>query len=217
MGTEALWIPAVMAAVGTGIQAKESSDTAKEQDEIAAQNVRTQGEKQREANARVSEEITSLQNSSPEASQKAATDAFMEQLNATRAQAQGGETVGAVSDAYNTDSAKASADIDQYGQTKAGVLGRISAAGRQRQDEAISANRASTDLGLIASKAAGEDFLGQLRLSQAQNNPWTMAAGQAISGAGSGMASSGGGTTGKVQKGGTSYGGTYTGSTKGFA
>src|SRR4051812_9942209 len=112
MGTEALWIPAVMAAVGTGVQAKEQHDTLKEQDEAAAQGIRTQAGHQREADARVAQEVNKIGQSSPEDSQREATDAFMSQLKRTRAQAQGGGSVGAVSDAYATDSTQAGKDVD---------------------------------------------------------------------------------------------------------
>lgn len=191
MGTEALWIPAVVAAVGAGVQAKETHDVAKEQDEAAAQGIRTQAGRQREADARVAQEVNELQSSSPEESQREATDAFMQQLKRTRSQAHGGGSVGAVSDAYNADSAGASAAVDQYGTTRAGLLGRINAPGLQRTAETVSRLRAGSELGQIGRNAAGDQFLTQLRMGQIRANPWMMAGGQVLQGAGQGMASSG--------------------------
>lgn len=206
MGTEAVWVPAVLAAVGSGIQAKEAHDTAKNMDQEAAQGIRLQGTHQRQADERVAQEVNKLQGSTPEDSQRQATDAFMSQLKRTRAQAHGGDQVGAVSDAFTSGSAGANADIDKYGANRAGVLGRINAPGIQRQAETTSRLRAGTDLGLIGRASAGDQFLSQLRESQIRANPWTMAAGQVIGGAGSGMASSGG--YGKKSKpyGGAGYG-----------
>lgn len=210
MGTEALWVPAVIAAVGAGVQAKETHDVAKEQDEAAAQGIRTQAGRQREADARVQQEVNKLGESTPEDSQRQATDAFMQQLKRTRSQAHGGGSVGAVSDAYNTDSANASTAVDQYGANRASVLGRISAPGLQRTAETVSRLRAGSELGQIGRNAAGDDFLNQLRMSQIQANPWVMAGGQVLQSAGSGMAaSSGAGATKRPPKGygGTGYGG----------
>jgi hypothetical protein len=218
MGTEALWVPAVIAAVGAGVQAKESHDTLKEQDEAAAQGIRTQAGRQREADARVAQEVDKLGQSTPEDSQREATNAFMEQLRRTRAQAHTGESVGAVSDAYNADSADASAAVDKYGANRAGVLGRINAPGLQRTAETVSRLRAGSELGQIARNASGDDFINQLRMSQIRANPWVMAGGQVMQSYGqSAAASSGAGAASKVPKGGTSYGGTFTGSTRGFA
>lgn len=194
MGTEAVWVPAVIAAVGAGVQAKEANDTARDTDEAAAQGIRLQSGKQREADARVAQEVNQLQSSTPEDSQREATDAFMQQLRRTRGQAHGAGAVGATSDAYTTDSARAASDVDQYGANRAGLLGRINAPGLQRTAENVSRLRAGTDLGLISRAANADQFLTQLRLQNTRPNPWVMAGGQVLQGAGSGMASGGYGT-----------------------
>lgn len=202
MGTEALWIPAVIAAVGAGVQGKEAHDTAKDQDEAAAQGIRTQAGRQREADARVQQEVNQIGESTPEDSQREATDAFMAQLKRTRSQAHGGESVGAVSDAYATDSANANKAVDQYGANRAGVLGRINAPGLQRTAETVSRLRAGSDLGQISRNSAGDQFLTQLRASQIRANPWIMAGGQALQGYGQGMATSSGAGATPVKQGG---------------
>lgn len=217
MGTEALWVPAVIAAVGSGIQAKEAHDVAKDQDEAAAQGIRTQAGRQREADARVQQEVDKIGASSPEESQREATDAFMQQLQRTRSQARGGESVGAVSDAYTTDSAAATKAVDQYGANRAGVLGRISAPGLQRTAETVSRLRAGSDLGQIGRNAAGDQFLNQLRMSQISANPWMMAAGQALQSYGQSSAASSGTKAPKPQGGTGAAGASFTGSTRGFA
>lgn len=218
MGTEALWVPAVLAAVGTGVQAVETRNTAKEQDEAAAQGIRTQAGHQRQADARVAQEVSNLQASSPEDSQRAATDAFMEQLKRTRAQAHGPEQVGAVSDEFSAGSAQAGADVDKFGANRAGLLGRINAPGMQRQNETVSRLRAGTDLGLIRRNSSGDQFLTQLRQQSIRANPWTMAAGQLIGGVGSGMAANAGGGPARVPPGGVKrYDAPVSGFTRGRA
>jgi hypothetical protein len=181
-----------MAAVGTGVQANETNNAAKRQDEIAAQGIQMQSAKQREADARVSQEVNKLQSSTPEDSQEQATNAFMDQLKRTRAQSRGEGTVGNVSSAYAADSDAANKSVDQFGKSRASLLGRINAPGLQREQEGISRSRAGVDLGLIARAANGDNFLTQLRAKQSGANPWVMAGGQMLSSAGSGMATQGG-------------------------
>lgn len=191
MGAELL-VPAIISAVGAGVQAHQTHKTAKEQDEAAAQGIRTQAGHQREADARVAQEVAGLEASSPEASQKAATDSFMEQLKRTRSQAHGPDQVGALSDEYSSGSAQAGADVDKFGASRADLLGRINAPGLQRQDETVSRLRAGTDLGLIGRNSAGDQFLTQLRQQSIRPNPWVMAGGQVLGGIGAGMASQAG-------------------------
>lgn len=206
MGTEALWVPAVLAAVGTGVQANEMRRAEKNADETAAQGIRLQAGKQRDADVRVAQEVSSLEGSSPEKSQRAATDAFMQQLQRTRAAAQGGDQMGATSNAFEADSGRATADIDSYGRGRAGVLGRINAPALQRIDENVSRTRAGTDLGLIGRAANADQFLTQLRLQSTQPNQWALAGGQVLTGLGAGMASRGGAGSKPKPYGGTGYG-----------
>lgn len=188
-GVEAVAIPAIISAIGAGAQVYAGREAAKEQDEAAAQGIRVQAGKQREADARVAQEVQNLENSTPEDSRRQATDAFMQQLKRTRAQSQGSDQVGAVSDEYTSGSTQANTDISKFGADRAGLLGRINAPGLQRQAETVSMGRANTDLGLIKRAAAGDQFLTQLRQQSIRANPWLVAGGQVLGGVGQGMAS----------------------------
>lgn len=210
-----------LAAAGAGAQYKAQDDMLKNQDREAAQGIRIQAEHQRQADQRIAQEIGSLEDSSPEAMQRQATDAFMEQLRRTRNQAHGEESVGATSDAYNADSAQASSDIDAYGQNRAGVMGKINAAGLQRVAEGISRSRAGGDIDLIGRASNADNFMTQLRTQNIRANPWLMAGGQIMQGAAGGMASMGyGANTGTtpVPKGGVKrYDAPATSFTRGMA
>jgi hypothetical protein len=192
MGTEAFWVPAVIAAAGAGVQAKSQDDMLERQDNQAAEGIRQQGARQKQADDRIAQEITGLENSTPEDSQAQATDAFMSQLKRTRAQARGEGVTGATSSAYAADSARAADDVDKYGANRAGVLGRINAPGLQRTAEGVSMSRAGSDIGAIARNANGDNFLNQLRLNSVRANPWMQAGGQVLTGVGTGMAANGG-------------------------
>lgn len=219
MGAEVL-VPLALAAAGTGVQTFVQQKALRDQDEAAAQGIRVQAGHQREADARVAQEVANLEQSSPEAAQKSATDAFMDQLRRTRASAQGEQQIGALSDEYNTGAAKAGKAIDQYGANRAGTLARINAPAVQRQNETFSRLRAGTDLGLIDNAAQGDQFLAQLRQQSIRPNPWAAAGGELLAGAGSGMAANGGygaGST-RVPKGGVKrYDAPVSGFTRGLA
>lgn len=188
MGTGAFWVPALISAVGAGAGAYETRRVAKKQDALAAEGIRQQSMRQREADARISQELGALERSSPEAERAKALDDYVAQLRATRANAAGGGAVPGASDRYQTDEAGARADIQNFGEKVAGTLARINAPGFQRQREGFGINRLGGDIGGISRAAQGDDFLTQLRLSRVGRNPWVDAAAQGLQGLGQGMA-----------------------------
>lgn len=190
MGTEAAWVPLVLSAIGTGATAYTAHQTAKEQDRAAAQGIRQQAERQRQADERVSQEVNALEQSSPEAARQQATDAFMSQLRRTRQQAVTGGPVGA-SDRYQTDMEQAGADVQDFGGKVAKTLARINAPTLQRIGEGQQFARLSSNLNQIGRFASGDDFLNQLRMRGIRANPWVQAGGQILTGVAGGMASSG--------------------------
>lgn len=188
-----------MAAVGAGASYKAQDDMLRRQDENVAQGIRIQSARQREADQRVAQEVSNLENSSPEDMQRKATDAFMEQLRRTRNASRGEAAVGALSDAYTEDTAKSASDVDRYGANQAGIMGKINAAGLQRVAEGVSRSRAGSDLGLIGRASNADQFLTELRARNMRANPWLQAGGQILQGAASGMASGGYGASAKPQ------------------
>lgn len=197
MGTgvgEAAIVPLIVSAIGAGATAYNAHQTLKDQDNVAAQGLLAQGQRQKQADQRVSQEVNALDASSPEASRKAATDNFLTALKQNQQQARGGKTVGAVSGQYDADSAAAGNAVDQFGRSQADVLGRINAPGLQRQDEAQGRARLGSDLGLIGRNSQADAFLTDLRSRSIQANPWINAGATLAGGVASGMASTGGAT-----------------------
>lgn len=187
MGTEAAWVPLVVGALSAGASAYNTREVAKDQDQAAAAGIKLQAQHQREADDRVSQEVSAMEQSSPEASRKQATDAFLGQLRRTRGQAVAGGPAGA-SDRYQQDLQTASGDVQNFGTQVAGTLARINAPALQRQGEAQGFARLSTDLGTIGRNAGGDAFLNQLRLNSIRRNPWIDAGAEIGTGVAGGMA-----------------------------
>lgn len=196
MGTEALWVPLALAAAGTGAQAVNTYQTAKREDQTAAQGIRQQAARQALADNRVSQEVGALQKSTPEDARQKATMQYMDQLRRTRGQAIDGGAVGATSDAYREDAAGAQKDVGSYSSRVADTLGRISAPGLQRQAEGQSFARLGSDLNTMASGANSDAFLQQLRQRSAgTRNAGLDAFGQLAQGAAGAYSGSAGGST----------------------
>lgn len=194
MGTEGVWVPLVISALGAGASAYNTRETAKEADEVAAQGIRQQAKNQEEADSRVNAEVNALEQSSPEASRAQATENFLGQLKRTRGQAVAGGPSGA-SSRYNADLEGATNDVSTFGTKVADTLARINAPGLQRQAEGQGFNRLSSDLSTIGRNSGADAFLNDLRLRGVKRNPWIDAGASVAGGVSGGMASSGYGST----------------------
>lgn len=215
MGTEYAWVPYVLAAAGTGAQVV--SDQSQRNDQARATEVGLDQQKARqdEADAAVNAEIGALQRSTPEAQRQEAADSFITQLRRSNASSQGDVPVGA-SEQFQTDTAAAEQGVTDFGTRTANLMARISAPVRQRQVEGQGMSRLASQLATVGRNSQGDDFLAQLRLQRATGNPGLEAAGQFLTGVGTGMASNGYGTTTKKP---TTYAGgtTVNSATRGFA
>lgn len=189
MGTEAAWVPLVIGALGAGASAYNTREVAKDQDQAAAAGIRLQAQRQQEADQRVSQEVSAMEQSSPEAARKQATDDFLGQLRRTRGQAVAGGPAGA-SQRYAQDLESASGDVTDFGTKVADTMARISAPSLQRQSEGQSFARTASDLGTIGRNAQGDAFLNQLRLNSIRRDPWIDAGAGLAGGVAGGMASS---------------------------
>jgi hypothetical protein len=184
MGAELL-IPLALAAAGTGVDMYNTKRANDKRDDLAAQGLRRQREHQRNANARISEQLGALENSSPEASRDAALNEYLTQLRSARGSATGAvQNVPGASKRYAADVEGNQAAIGNFGQRVAGTLSRISAAGRQRQQEAIGSGRMMADVAGVARDASGDDYVNRLRIASVQANPWLTGLGALLKAAG---------------------------------
>ena len=194
MGAEVL-IPLALSAVSAGASYYNTQNTAKKQDNALAAQIRQQGQRQREADAKVSQEIQNRKASTPDDERKDIMGQFMQHIRAASDNSGAGlKQAGAVSDAYAKDASNAATGITDYGTKVADMLSRIDAPTAQRRGEAIGQQRTSNEIDLVRRMAGGDDFLARMRLQGIRRNPW-LDAFAALSSQGAGM-NWGGGATG---------------------
>ena len=181
-----------LAAASAGASYYNTQRTAKNTDQALATQIRNQGTKQRQANARVDTEVDHLKASTAEKSRREGLDSYLQALLANRAKLHAGLGGEIGSQAFQRASANAATGVDQYANDSADLMARMDAPGQQRQDEAFGYGRAATDISLIAREAAGQNFIDQLMVDRARRrNPWLDALSAGLSGA-AGAAGSGG-------------------------
>lgn len=193
MGTEAIWIPLVLAAAGGTASAVNARNMAKKQEGIANRGIAAQGRRQRAADERIGTEVASLANSSPEAERAAALDDFTSALRSSKSAASGATDVPMGSDRYQTEDAGAKADIQNYGGQLADIMSRINAPVRQREREATSRGRTASDVAGISRNAEGDAWLTQLMQQSVTPNTALSIAAPLLQGAASATAGGMGG------------------------
>jgi hypothetical protein len=172
MGT-GMEIPLIMAAVAGGTSYVNTQRTAKKQDQTAAEGIRQQGVRQREADAKVRELIEKTRTSGPEGERKSALEKYMQALGVQAPNAQASFTdVAGASDAYGADVNAARSGVTDYGAQIADLMARIDAPADQRRREGNTMNRFDTDINQIKRFSSGDDFLNQLKLQSIRRNPF---------------------------------------------
>jgi len=187
MGIEtAAAIGLALSAAGAGATAYNAHQTAKQQDEVAAQGIRQQASRQRDLDSRVNQEVKNVQASNPDAERQKSTADFLAALR-RRPDVAGG-IGGATSGRYAEDSADAGGEVEDFGRRAADSLARIQSPLQQRQNETQGFSRLATDIGSVARNASGDQFLNQLRQRSIAGNPLVEGLGQLATGAGSALA-----------------------------
>ncbi len=195
MGTEAVWVPLVMAAVATGASVYNTRQTERRQDNALAQQIRNQSSRQRDADAKAAELIRREAGSSDADERQTALGKFTEQIQRARGNAERPlQTVGAVSDAYKKAGSDAALGMTSTATNFADLVSRIDAPMQQRQNDALARGRYGTDIDMIRRFASGDDYLDQLRLRSIRRNPWIDAGASMLNGY-AGAYGGGGGAT----------------------
>lgn len=199
MGTEAIWVPLVLAAAGATAQTVNNRNIAKERERIANQGIAAQASKQREAEARINEELGAQARSSPEAEQRESLNEFTSALASAKSKSSGETSVPMGSDRYQTDETASKAAIQNYGEQQADIQSRIMAPLRQRENEDISRRRTGGDVAGIARNADAEAFLNQLLQGSVTGNTGLELGGAIATGAAQATAGSMGGVPSSAQ------------------
>ena len=192
MGAAAPVIPYVVAALAAGAQYKNTQDTARRQDEQAAQGILSQSRIQKKADSRVDQTVQQLEGSTSADAKAARLDDYMNTLRANKASLTRGLTPTIGGAAFQADSSNAAAGTQDFASKTAGLMARMDAPGVQRQQEGFDYGNLATDLGQIGRQSQGQSFLDQLKLNAIRRNAKIdLAAGLANAYAGSAMGSSG--------------------------
>ena len=186
-------------ALAAGASAYNQQRTLKKQDRSAAEGLRRQQQIQREADARVAQQIQQ-QAQSTAAPDRAQNEAEMlAAIQGAQARARRNlQGQGAVSQDYRQAANDASAGAQDYASQVASLLSVVDAASQQRQREGFQFGDLATDIGVINRRSRGQAHVDDLRTRSIRPNPWIDAAASAMMGASSGMmargtASGGGG------------------------
>lgn len=176
MGTEEFWIPAVVAALGTGVQTVNQNNAQKRQQTAEVQAIDNQQQLRTQANSQVKDLTNQIGRNSPQQIAAKETGDFVKTLrqnqgNKPDSSALTPATIGSAR--YMTDKGTAQTGAEQYGGTQAGALGAMDAAVRQRQNEALAQQTLGTNLNLIGAQSQSKNFVDQLRAQAVgQANPW---------------------------------------------
>lgn len=194
MGTEAAWVPLVLAAVSATGTYVNNRNTARRADREAALRLTNQNARQREADQEISNLITETAASNPEEEIAKSAASYAAEMERNKGSATGGiaDVLGA-SDAYKKDAAKDAQGVSQYGELLSGLFSRIDGAQMQRQGELSSRMSTQNVIDMIARRSQGQDALSDLRMNAIRNNPLLTAVSEIAAGAAS---SYGGGKSG---------------------
>jgi hypothetical protein len=190
MGTEAFWVPAVLAAVSAGGQYANASNAASRANNGETQSIIDQGQIRNQANGQVQQLTKQIAGNNPNALKDQAETSFVNALRQNAAgSTQGGNTapgstnfgasVSALapstvgSSRYKAGTAASQKQVEQFGNTNAGEMASVDAAVRQRQNEGLAMQTLGTGLNGLGAQSYTKNFVDQLRAQTAgQQSPW---------------------------------------------
>lgn len=197
-----------LAAASAGGNYYNTQQTAKRQDNAAADSIRNQSRIQRRADERVNEEVGELEASTSADERASRMGQYMETLRKGKGQLEAGLTGNIGSDTFRADAARAAGDVQAYAGDNASLMSRMDAPGLQRQGEAFGYGNLGTDLDLIQRQSQGQSFMDDLRMRSIRRNPWIDAA-SSFAGRAAGVMAGGGGTKAAATKASTGIGTTF--------
>ena len=191
-------IALALAAAAAGTSYYNTQQTAKRTDSALADQIRNQGKKQGEADAKVNEEVAKLKASRSEDERQKSLSGYLDTLRKGKGELEAGLTPNFGSATFQQDAANDAAGVEQFAQNRAGLLARMDAPLDQRRGEGYDYGQLATDLGLIGREAQGQNFLDELNVKRkSRRNAGLDALSSFLGGAASGVSSMGGaGVTG---------------------
>lgn len=192
MGTEAAWVPYVLAAVAAGGEAYNQHNVARQQANVEEQRGRAAQRGQNQIDAALNERMAKLKQSTGEAERKQSLQGFLDELRANRGAQTGGETPFSGSSRFASENEASKAAIQNYGTNRADMLSRIVGPLQQRTNETVDTARTLGDTATTAQIAAMQDAMYRARAARIRANPWVSAGSQFAGALAGGMAGAGG-------------------------
>jgi len=180
------------AAAAAGAQAYNTNKTLKRQDKALADDIRNQGLKRREGEARTNAEIEKLKLSTNADERQKKLQAYTDAVRSKKGEITNGLVNGVGGETFQQDASVAAEGATNYGLENADTMSRIDAPIDQRVGEGVSFGNLGIDMNTIAREAQGRHFLDQLRYNSIRRNPWIDAGASVLSAAGGAMAGMGG-------------------------
>lgn len=199
MGTEAFWVPAVLAAVSAAGSAVNQNAANQRGQNAEVQALDTQNMFRNQADNLVKQQTQKITTSDPDAIANAEKGSFVNTLRQNVGGTTGaastdptnfgaptsalGPTPGA-SSKYQSGKTAAAEQTQQYGNTYAGDESAVDAAVRQRQNEGLQMQTLATNLNGLNQQSMAQGFVDQLRTKAASvPNPWVSLFSNALGGA----------------------------------
>lgn len=211
-GTEEFWVPALLAAAGSGAQAINQKNANSRQQAGEVQTILNQQKLQGQGNSQVKALTNQIAQNTPDQLAKQATGQYVDVLRKNAAGTAKGGSGGAsilfgaptsslpttinAGSRYKADTAASQSETEDYGNQLAGEMGQIDAATRQRQNEGLAQNTLGTNLNLLGAQSYTQNFADQLRAqASGQQSPWLSLIGSVLSGTGNTLAKNAGSKT----------------------
>lgn len=193
MGSEAIWVPLIMAAVSGTATYVNNRNVAHKQDENLADRIRNQNKLQHQADLKTADLINKEAHSTDTQDKAKSMARYNASIAEHMPQATGAlKTTGAVSDAYKKDGSNAALGIADYANNLSDLTSSIEAPQLQRmRDQRENINPYGTAIGLIGRENSGDNFLSNLKLNNIKANPWLSLVAGTTGAAAKGMASGG--------------------------
>lgn len=203
-GTEEFWVPALLAAAGSGANAINTKNANSRQQAGEVQTILDQQKLQSQGNSQVKALTNQVAQNTPDQLAKQATGQYVDVLRKNAAGTQKGGSGGAsilfgqptsslpttinAGSRYKADTAASQNEVGGFGNELASEMGSIDAATRQRQNEGLAANTLGTNLNLLGAQSYTQNFADQLRAQAAgQQSPWLTLVGSVLGGVGNTM------------------------------
>lgn len=182
MGTEAAWVPLVVAALGAGATYVNTEQTNKKQDRAALEAIRNQRAIQDRTDAKVMQTLSDVEASSPAAERQKAADEYLKQVMTAQQVARANLQKTGYSDAYDEEATQSGQQAQDYATQVGGLMASIDAPTAQRTREGFRFGDLASDLGRVASESRGQAWVDELKRRSIRRNPYLDAAAAAASG-----------------------------------